>query len=104
MPQQLTMLDEPRARAKDPETSHLASKRRGGPSAQLIAAAVKQLRTATADDIWLLLDRDAPGTFSTFRSTIHGSVSRTAKLGLIVPCGRRGSPFTGSPQTVYRAA
>lgn len=102
---QLALFGEPAARAADPATSHEAAGR-VRPSAdarvRTVAAIVKGLGTATADDV-VLETQQLQHQGDPLRSTIHAAVSRAAKLGLIVPCGKRASKLTGSQMTVYRS-
>lgn len=105
MSTQLSLLNQPRARHDDPDTSRAAAAS-VQPAAPLLETLIRQVVEAyrghaTAETIAHDIGSQFPGRW--VDSTIRGAVSRAAENGVIVPCGE-GKTSRGMRARLYRSA
>jgi hypothetical protein len=92
--EQLSLLDQPRARHTDPATSRAAAVRvapsAGALATAIVAALARAGEPITAPDIADRVTENQPGRWD--RGTVLSAVSRARTAGLIVPAGTRLTP------------
>jgi hypothetical protein len=100
--EQLSILNDPRARANDAPTAHAAASRvapaAGALERAIVTAVAGALDPITADEIADRVCADHPGRWG--RSTVLSAVSRARINGRVVPAGT-GTTSRGSAAIAY---